>query len=296
MKQFFICAFLLLSSGKLLACPCGCGAINAQVMAPGESWKYALGLSNDSGFKTVKSDGELGADTGPKTKNTLSFAIARSLNQSLSTTLTLQLHQNRHPNENSDYAVGDPSFSLRYTALRQSFVNPFIPQIQLFSTYKHPVAKSNRGEVDREYQMDVHGNGFAEMVGGVDLGFEMTNFKYSFSEMLIYPFERKFTNEGYTTKVQQGWGHKESLSVGYNFIAVGTLVFSVDREARAKLQVNNKNVHDSEVLVHSATASGNYRVGMQKTVGLAFKRTAAFSNNKNTTRADSITLSFMQAT
>jgi hypothetical protein len=290
-----IATLIAVSSSLSSACPCGCGAINPQVLEPGEKWKYAVGVTNDSNFEVVKKNGELGRDGGPETVKTMTFAVARAVDDSLSTTVSLLAHQNTHSEEESDYSTGDPSVSVRWTALPQTFARPWSPKIQLFSTYKQSFARSANDGSERTHQMDIHGNGFSEFVPGVDIWFGMTAIKMGISQILIVPLEKKFTNDSYSVTVKPGAGERTTVSIGHTLVGFGTIVGSVDRETRQRMQVNKEEIEDSETLVNSLTIATSFKAGFRKTVGFSFKRTAALATNKNTTRADSMTMAYMQA-
>ena len=295
MSRLTLVALLSLYGTTALGCPCGCGAVNAQVMNPGESWRFATSVAMDTGFETIDFRGHASDDVGPEVKNTFTLGVARAFSRDFSGTLTLQSHRNSHSEEVDNYSIGDPSVSLRWTAYSQSFVRPYIPQLQVFGTYKHPVAKST---YDQDYgmrQMEIHGNGLAELVGGVDVWWGMDSLKYGVTQSLIKPLKRRFTLDSGDLEVDPGLGYKTSLSGAYNMMAVGTVLVSIDREAREPLHINGVKRDDSEILVHSGSVMGSLKVGFMRTVGLTYKRTAAFAENRNTTRAHSVTVSYMEA-
>tara|TARA_B100001094_G_C18114013_1_gene762878 strand:- start:301 stop:1098 length:798 start_codon:yes stop_codon:yes gene_type:complete len=264
-------------------------------MNPGETWKWSLGLTRDTDFQVVAYDGIAGRDPGPTEKDTLTISMARAISDRFSATLSLQGHRNSRPLEESRYSIGDPSLSGRLTLLQQTFVKPLVPQIQAFATYKQSVAKSVYDKGVESRGMDVHGNGLSEFVAGLDLWWGMESIKFGLAQTMIMPLERDFARDEFRTTITPGLGMKTTMSGGYNVIGLGTVLLSLDREERLPLAIDGELKAASEVLVHSMTVTGSYRVGPLQTAGITWKRTAAFSINRNTTRAQSISLGFMEA-
>lgn len=288
-------ALIALFSTNSNACPCGCGAVNPQVMYPGEDFKFYGSVTQDSQFETVRKDGTTGESGGPHATETYTLSLAKALSGNTSFSFALPIKRNTHDDSDSNSAMSDPSLSIRHTAYQQTFVSPLIPQVQFFSSYKHPVARSIYDGSEEENQMDIHGNGFSEFVPGIDLWFGMTDYKLGLAQVLIYPFERKFQNEDFEIDIEPGLGEKTSLTLGYALQGTGQALMTIDRETRRELKVNRVEIADSDVAVNSASLTTSLRVGPRMTAGLGIKKTAALGQNKNTTRGTGVTVSYIQA-
>lgn len=286
--------FLFIEKGY--GCPCGCGAVNPQVMYPGESFKLALSLNRDSSFKTINSDGDISSEYGPDVRDTFTIAAAKAFTNTLSSTISIPIQTNRRKNQGSTTGLSDPTISMRWTALPQSFTNPYIPQVQVFTSYKHSFARS-MSESRQEYFMDVFGNGYSEMVPGIDLWWGMEEAKFGFSQVAILPFDSEVvldgTDEIYTRN--EGKALKSTFLAGYNFIGTGYVIGSYDFEKREEPTKDGKKIDGEDKLINSLGLSTSLKVGFKKTVGVAWRRTAALLKNKNTTRADSVAFSYMEA-
>lgn len=284
----------LLISAQALACPCGCGAVNPQVMYPGESMKIALGITRNAGYRDLLDDGEQVRGGGPDIIDTMTIGIGKSITQDISVSIALPIQTNRDPAEGTNTALSDPSFSVRYTALPQSFTEPLVPQVQLFATYKPSIAKGI-DESERFKQMDVFGNGYSEFVPGIDLWWGMEKAKFGLGQMYIIPIDRDRKVGGRTYKQNDGFALRTILQGAYNFPGIGYLIAGLEREDRnAKTRDGNK-IDGTEKTLNNINLAGSYKVGFRKTLGLAWRRTAALFDSKNSTKADAVTFSYMQA-
>ncbi len=274
------------------ACPCGCGAVNAQVMYPGESWKLGASVSHDRDFETVDSRGSTGIDGGADYRDTFQFTASRSIAGSISGSMVGQVHRNALETGDDSYSLGDPSFGLRGALYQTSFVRMWLPQVDLFATTKYPFAKSQYDPVE---PVEIHGNGLVENVLGVDLWYGMTPFRGGLTQSFIIPMSRTFEYEEFKTIVDPGLGWKGAVSVGYNKMTLGTIMAVFSREERAALKINGKSVSNSGVVANNAQLITSFQVGPRRSLAIQIQRTAAFGNNKNTTRANSLGMSYVVA-
>lgn len=294
MSRVLIIIGFMLMTIKAYACPCGCGAVNPQVMSPGESMKIAVGYTRNTGYRDVMTDGSQVRGAGPDVIDTMAIGIGKAINNDLSVSVSLPIQTNRDAEEGTNTALSDPSFSVRYTALPQSFTEPLIPQVQVYATYKPSIARGlDKSEKDK--QMDVFGNGYSEVVPGVDLWWGMAKAKFGLSQMYIFPLDRDRKVGGRTVKHNDGFALRTTAQGAYNFPGIGLLTAGLEREDRQAKVRDGKTLNGSEKTTHNAQLTGSYKVAFRQTVGVAWRRTAAFGNNKNTTKADSLTFSYMQA-
>lgn len=278
------------------ACPCGCGAVNAQVMYPGETWRFATSMTHDHGFAAVDAEGHVGTESSPETRQTLTLGLARAFTDTVSGTLSIPFEVNRHSQEGSDAGMSDPSVSVRNSVYQQSFVDPWVPGIQVFGTFKPSWAKSIYDDPESEHQMDIHGNGFQEWVAGVDFWYDLTVWKLGFQQSLIAPQQRAVKSiDGSSRTLNPGLGEKSAFSAGYNWIGQGQLLAVVEQELRQPLELAGAEIPDSEKRVQNVGLVGSMQAGVRQTIGINYKRTAAFGTNRNTSRADSYGIYMMKA-
>ena len=289
LASFIIVALLAVFANIADACPCGCGATGPQVLYPGEEWKFYVAASRMSNFETIRDNGTRGSESGPDYRDTLTFAVAGAITPRLSSTLSVLSHQNLRDGEETQRSLGDPSISIRYTAVPQNMASPWSPQIQIFMTYKHPVAKSVY-ETQVPYQMDVFGNGTAEYVPGADAWFGMEEWRMGVAEQFSIGRER--TLDG-NVKLTPGLTQRTSISGGYTWLGEGALLLNVDHETQQPSAVDR--VKTTERATNSLSLSGSYAIGFRKTAGASIKRTGVGSGNRNTTGSMSASISYLQA-
>lgn len=294
MNKILIIVGLLLMTVKAYACPCGCGAVNPQVMYPGESMKIAVGLTRNAGYRDVLSGGEQVRAAGPDTIDTMTLSVGKAITNDVSVSVAIPIQTNRDAEEGANTGLSDPSFSIRYTALPQSFTEPLIPQVQVYATYKPSIGKGI-DESERYKQMDVFGNGYHEFVPGVDLWWGMAEAKFGLAQMFIAPIERTRKIGGKTVRHHDGYAFRTIAQTAYNFPGIGYITGGVERESRNAKSREGKSIEGTEKTTNNLQVSGSYKIGFRKTVGLAWRQTAAFGDNKNTTKADALTFSYMQA-
>lgn len=284
---FFALFFFLQNSAE--ACPCGCGATGPQVLYPGEEWKFFGATTRMSNFETIRDDGTAGSESGPDYRDTLTLAVARAITPGLSSTLTVLSHQNMRDGEDTRRSLGDPSLSIRYTVAPQNMASPWAPQIQIFMTYKHPVARSIY-ETRVPYQMDVFGNGTAELVPGADAWFGMEEWRIGVAEQFSVGKERILDGN---IKLSPGLSNRLSILGGYTWLGQGALLLAADHEVQAPSFVDG--VKTNQRGTNSLSLSGSYALAFRKTAGASVKRTAVGSNNRNTTASLSATISYLEA-
>lgn len=285
---------VIVMTAKAYACPCGCGAANATVMYPGESTKISVGLTRNAGYRDVLDNGDQVRASGPDTIDTLAIGMAKAINNDLSVSISVPIQTNRDAQEGVNTSLSDPSFSVRYTALPQSFTEPLIPQVQVYATYKPSIGRG-LDESEEAKQMDVFGNGYSEFVPGVDLWWGMANTKFGVGQMYIVPIDRDRKVGGRTYRQNDGFALRTSLLGAYNFNGIGTVIGGVEREDRNAKSRDGKTIDGTDKITNNLQLSGSYKVGFRKTVGLAWRRTAALFDNKNTTKADALSFSYVQA-
>lgn len=294
MNKILVTIGLLLMSIKAYACPCGCGAVSPQVMYPGESMKIAVGYTRNAGYRDVLSNGDQVRTAGPDAIDTMTFSIGKSIADDVSVSVAIPIQTNRDAEEGANTGLSDPSFAVRYTAVPQSFTEPLLPQVQVHATYKPSIGKGLE-ESERYKQMDVFGNGYQEFVPGVDLWWGMAKAKFGLAQNIIVPLDRTKKVGGRNVRYNDGLALRTTVQAAYNFPGVGYIQAGLEREGRNAKSMDGEDLKGTEKTTNNLQLSTSYKVGFRKTLGLAWRRTAALFDNKNTTRADAVTFSYMQA-
>ena len=168
MRYFFLVLVFVFASHRAVACAsCGSGSSDPLVLYPNESVKYYLGLSDQSGYRTIDTSGDLRRSNGPDHKMALTLATGLRLTQRSFTTFTLPYLLNKAGSDSQSH-VGDPRVSYRYTLVPLNFSDPLIPQIQFIVGLKKSVTRS-MAETEDGKMLDVFGNGSDEAKFGLDI-------------------------------------------------------------------------------------------------------------------------------
>lgn len=287
-------SLLFFLSAKLWACPCGCGASGPLVLYPGESMRFVVGLDRDYNKKQVQADGELGVDDGPEYIDKAEFAFAYAINYDFSLSVILPVLANHHSDINTVYSMGDPSLGFRYSLYRHLGKDYFLPNVQLYGSYKHPFSKGLNKEAEKEHSMDIFGNGSPELISGLDFMFMHRGFNGSIGQELQYAFPVK-TKTYEEVKKQNGLGYKASLTLGYNWIGYGQLQGSLQRTQKAENTIDGKKSPDSDSVIHAVSMTASMKVGLQKTMSLGWSRSAYYFQNKNAPRRELVSIKYIQA-
>lgn len=285
---------LSMAAAQALACACGCGAVNPVVLDPGQKAKVSLALRHNRDYTTVTDKGRAGPDGGPATRTVMDLAAAAAVTDNLSIGLSLPLQENRH-GDRSDRSPGDPAVGMRWGVYRGHFAKPWLPRTDLHLTWKQAMARSWHDGARRRNDLDLHSNGYDEVLPGVDLWWGMFAWQGGLSLTGILPRERQAPDDGPYERIRPGQGGRLTLSGGYTLAGTGTLLLLADREERGRLHLDGEPAPGPGVLAHGLALVAGLRTGTQQTVGLQIRRDAAILANRNTTRSNSVTLSFMQA-
>lgn len=194
-------ATLSLMSSYAYACSsCGSSATTPLVLNPNENLKAYLGISQNFGYMNYKNSDSQGAirTTNPKliTRRTLTLAVGYRLTDDAFVTLTGTLNQSEGPININDltqgnkvkYVLGDPILSGRYNLVNMGIDNVYRPQVQLVASYKPKLAK-NMVDLDGD-AIDTVGNGFHQVMGGIDFWWGMSWLQFGASQLLTYSFDR----------------------------------------------------------------------------------------------------------
>jgi hypothetical protein len=222
-------------------------------------------------------------------KETATFSAGHSFSPRSFATLTIPYGRNIL-GSSTRTSIGDPSIATRYTIVMQSFMEPFIPQIQLTAGYKHAVATSIHDSNEMKTLLDVFGTGFSEAKGGLDVWYGQSNLKIGTAYTFVAPLKRTFSGSEY----QPGAGHRATASIGYALWGLKATI-GANREQRGNMRINGASQPNSAQLNHSAFATTELMLSPVDILRLSFARQAAFGENRNTAQSQSLTFAYMKA-
>ncbi len=175
--------FSLWLAPALFGCPCGCGSVFSLSMYPGEQWKFRVASSRQYFEKYVQADGSVGEDlSSPRYTDTLQLSVAKAWTDKISTFVSLPVERNWHEEYGSHMGMSDPSLGVRWLVNPYDMSIAYLPQVTLHVAYKHPVAKTLDDQSStRTHELNVHSNGWQEILPGADLSFYWGTWIITFS-------------------------------------------------------------------------------------------------------------------
>ena len=283
--------FALFSSLALPCASCGGGGDDPLILYPNEKWKVYVGQSKTFNFKNISSEGIQVTEGGVTSKDQLTISGGVSFSERIFTTFTLPLIVN-HIESSSRMAMGDPSFSTRYTFVLPSIAEPiFLPQLQLIFGFKPAIARSVRDSQDLKTLIDVFGTGFSEAKVGLDLWYGLYALKMGMALVLTQGFSRTFDKVIYSPSL----GNILTLTTSYQWNQIFKTTVGINRDYKGELAMNRTNLENSDQLNHSVFMNQDFMLVNDSTLRLSYLRTAAILNNRNTSQINSLSIACMKS-
>jgi hypothetical protein len=199
---------------KSYACSsCGSSATSPLVLNLNENLKMYFGLSQNSNYMNYGgkdvSDTTRTVNRMLSARKVLTLAVGYRTSENSFLTLTGSFLQNEGATDpmkpsagtKVKYLYGDPVLSGRYNLVNMGMDNTYRPQIQLIGSYKPSIAKNM---VDKDGgAVDTVGNGFHQIIGGVDFWWGMPFIQFGASQLVTYSFDRKPDNDWGNGKIQE---------------------------------------------------------------------------------------------
>ena len=294
-KLFFLGLFSVIFAARLLACPCGCGAARPLSLSAAETWKFRLELSRKYQEDLVDINGALAKDHGPQGIDTTVFGLAYAINNKLSLSGQWSVERNWHRLSSSDYSAGDPSFGMQYVLFSPDLDHFYFPTVNVHASYKHSISKGKNEQSERPYLLDIHGNGVSEFVPGFSVWFAYASWSLGLSESLQLRRSYEFENEVAKETRQMGWGQQRQVTLAYTFFGFGQILGIFSSEYKTEDQVNEVRQQGSSSQRQEIELVGNIRIGVQKSLGISLKRSGFYLQNRNTSRNQTLGISYEQA-
>ena len=281
-------AIAMYSQQGLSCSSCGSGGADPVILNPSEYTKLYLGLSLQSAFSDVDHLGNKRQSYGADRRYTQTLAVAQRLQPKLFLSLVSGLGINQKGG-NEEIGLLDTSIGARATLLEQSFLEPWLPQVQLLFSHRFTTTKSIY-DSKKEYYLDAFGAGFDETYTGIDIWFGMMPILFGGS--YLHSFARKAKSD--SIDVTPGNLQRFILTAGFMPLSNAKLIGGVMMENRSQNKV------DGELLANSERSSNDVFLTFETldpgtdTFRINIVRKSAWGKNKNSAISNAITLAWMR--
>lgn len=282
---------LALPVDPALACAsCGSGGDDPLILYPWEKWKVYAGFSLANDFVPIDAEGNPGRELAPDSRNVTTVSVGHSFSTRSFATVTAPYIVNKR-GEYQRSSWGDPMVTGRYTIIQQDIAEEWIPQVQAIASLRAGQATSVYDYEDPA-RLDVFGSGVPEWRLGFDAWHGMFDGKAGFAQSITGPLRSRETEFGV---VRNGVTYRSTVTLGYGFGDRGKILSGINREQTTKKSVDGELISNSDILSHSAFVTGDVKIEHQSMLRLTVARSAAFAQNRNASRADTVTLAMMRS-
>ena len=261
-------------------------------MAPGDRWKFQLGLESKVWQGAVDHLGEPVFYDSPAVSNAWNFGLAHALDSAWSVSLILPLQQNAHPEAGQDVALADPTVTLRWFGLEQD-VDRGLPEVHIHTSLKAPYARST-SESERDHLLDVHGNGFYEWMNGMDAWYSSMHWRAGFSAVLVSRQASDTIQKQSAVPRDYGATLKTEASLTHLWHGRGEVGLSLQKEEKYRDRARGSWVKDSDMLVHRYGLNAQMRIAALRTLGFSYTGAIPDLPKKNIRRSESFSISLSQ--
>lgn len=277
-----------MSAAKLLACA-SCGG-EVLSLYPWEKWKAYVGFSRTGDMERVDSDGHKAGEYGPQSRNTTTVSLGHNFSSRWSTTLTAPYIVNKR-REFQRSGWGDPRASISYMLLSQSTNEEWIPQVQLFGSYR-PAQATSIYDYQDPARLDVFGTGVPEARMGADVWNGLSDWRYGVAQTVAVPVGEGHTDIG---TVRPGVELTTMISGGYGWTDHAKVIAGIKREYTSEKSVDGAMVRDSDSLGHGVFVTADAKVERGALIRLTWSRAASLFENRNTSRNQTVTMAMIRA-
>lgn len=270
------------------ACACcggGTGSDDPLAMTPAETNKLFLGLARSGGYANYDQYGSQTTAGGPNSRETITLAYGRRFLPRAFATITVPFQRNTLGGD-AQYGTGDPSLTGRYSLVVSTFATPWLPQVQAIAGYRYGQARSTYESRLVETQLDVFGTGFSEAKAGIDVWFANAPVRFGAALLALVPQARAFDGHNY----DPGSGVRATGSLGYGWTMMQKTTAGAITELRQPLRIDGEAQPDSAQRTQSLFISHYWTLNTQDEIRVSALRAAAFGDNYNTARADTLSL------
>ena len=276
-----VAAAQLLTAPVLQACAsCSTNGDESLVLYPNETWKLYVGATRRADFTYIKPNGVQGYARSPDTQDIFTLAAGRALGSRAFVTVAVPLLRNARGGEVA-WGSGDVSVGGRFTVVTQTFMEPWLPQVQLIAGYRGAFGRSEWGAL-RPDALDAVGSGFNEVRTGVDVWFGMHPVQFGVAvlggvslpqradgeALRPGPLVRALTSAGYYL---EGWGR---ATVSAAFEVQGDLV----RGSTTQLQSGKRAASLGAAVEAQVTPVDTLRLSGGRLMGLWSRNTLVVSS------------------
>lgn len=267
---------------------CGSGGADPVILNPSEYTKLYLGLGFQSAFSDIDHLGNQRQSYGADKRYTQTIAVAQRLHPKIFVSLVSGFGFNQK-GPKQEVGLLDTSIGARATLLEQSFLEPWLPQIQLLFSHRFTTAKSIYNS-KKEFYLDAFGSGFDETYTGVDIWFGMMPILFGGS--YLHSFTRKANSE--SGDIKPGGLRRFILTAGFMPTSNAKLIGGVMIENRPQNKVDSELLANSERSSHDLFLTFETLDPGTDTFRINLLRKSAWGKNKNSAISNAITIAWMR--
>ncbi len=250
-----------------------------------------LTVDHVSGY--IAADGKAEEEWGPSQHARLGLSLATTVAESYTLSVDLPTSTNYHHKAGSDTALADPGVTLHKAFANRVWGMAFLRPGVLIS-YKYAWAKGLDEVPDKEYSLDIHGNGAGEYKIAFDL--DVSNFVWGvFLRSGVFKRQDKTVDwyDGRETR-RYGYGFSQSVAVYRSYMGSNRLSLELDREDKGLDRIAGEEIPDSSSKSHLLLLRSQTRVGTGKTLSIAIGKKGFVGLDQRTKSAFRTELAFSQ--
>lgn len=284
----FLYVIAMYSQPALSCSSCGSGGADPVILNPSEYTKLYLGLSLQSAFSDVDHLGNKRQSYGADRRYTQTIAVAQRLHPKFFLSLVSGFGVNQK-GKNEEIGLLDTSIGARATLLEQSFLEPWLPQVQLMFSHRFTTTKSIYNS-KKEFYLDAFGAGFDETYTGVDIWFAML--PVLFGGSYLHSFTGKAKSD--SGDVTPGNLQRFILTAGFMPLSNAKLIGGVMIDNRLQNKVDGALLANSERRSHDVFLTFETLDPGTDTFRINFLRKSVWGKNKNSAISNTITIAWMR--
>ncbi len=271
-----------------LACSsCGSGGDDPLILYPSDNTRLYLGATRTDFQQNISPSGDYLRVTGIRQQEKLLLSVGQRISSKSFFAISVPQVTN-YGKTSSETGVGDPALAFRYTAVRQNFLDPIIPQVQILAGFTPSYAKSVQNAEDQREYLDAFGTGHSTMRLGLDIWSGMALFNYGIGINYLYPFARTY-NE---IEMKPGNTLQTNATVGI-FYKKARFVTGFVRSQSQERREDGEVIADSEKIQHNLFYTLSYRPEATHEGRITLVDAGRVFQNKNTTRNNIVTAAYI---
>lgn len=267
---------------------CGSGFADPIFLAPDERVKTLLSIKSSKTPYFLSTSGNKDANNlMANQKNIAEVGTAIRLSPKANIGIFWGFQNNRSKKDTTTSLI-DPTVSLRYTIMNQSFLSPYIPQIQLLSSFK---LRTGRGASDSQRidMLDVFGTDYSQVSVGVDFWNSMNSIFYGVSYGIQHSFQRNLS--GYESRL--GRLHSTLFTTGTYYYRYNKIVAGYANLYRDHRYEDGRKIATSDMLQHGFFTTIDYSLNSNHQLRLSLSK-SGLGSSRNTSETTTLSIGYLQ--